>query len=573
MTIYDFTDHFMVHIEWDHWHRRNTSAIKAFKGTRWIPTQKMWWVSGLYRAGVEALRKSHRADILPGAAANVVPIVEVEPLPELEVDPPIKNATLRDYQKQGVAQGLRFRKFINGDEQGLGKTIQSITTVETWDMLGEIVFPALVICPASLKPNWKKEVEKFTEHKAIILSDKTKANWLQYHKLNLAQYFIVNYESLKKYFVHKMPTGKGIKSGEIVMNPNISEFKTIIIDESHKCKDTGTQQTKLCLRIAWKKEYCILLTGTAIVNKPLDLWPQLCIMGQESHFALREKQFKDRFCDGGRGSSNLKALNSLLQKHCYFRREKKDVAKDLPEKSRQQVLCDITTREEYAHADKNFQSWLMSNDFDDEAIQKKMKAEALTQMNVLRNISARGKIPAAREFIDEVMDAGEKLIVFCFLTQIVDELKKIYPYALTITGSDSPAQKEENKHKFQACKICNVRLEDHIGADHEYEKSDHNLIILNIKAGGVGHTLTASSRVLFIEFPWTYADCMQCEDRAHRIGTLWPVMCTYLLGEDTIDDKLLELIMEKKDLAMAITGATDAMEMSVVSSMLKLLRK
>lgn len=554
MTIYDFGDHFMAHIEWDHWHRRNTSAIKEFKGTRWIPTQKMWWVSGLYRDRVLLLQKSHRAEILPGAAANVVPIVEFEPLPELEFEPPVQNIELRHYQKQGVAQGLRFRRFINGDEQGLGKTIQTITTVASWNMLGDVVFPALVICPASLKENWKREIEKFTNHKAIILSDKSKQNWPQYHKLNLAQFFITNYESLRKFFVHKMPEGKGIKSGDIVMNPNIDLFRTIIIDEAHRCKDTGTQQTKLCLRIARKKENCILLTGTPIVNKPLDLWPQLCIMGQESHFALREKQFKDRFCDGGRGASNLKALNSLLNKHCFFRREKKDVAKDLPEKSRQQILCDITTLNEYVLAERNFTSWLMSNDFDDEAIQTKMKAEILTQMNVLRQISARGKIPAAREFIDEVMDAGEKLIVFVVLREIVDELKKHYPHAVTITGSDDTQSRQRNIDAFQTDPNC-------------------KLIICNIKAAGVGITLTASSRVLFIEYPWTYADCVQCEDRAHRIGQVWPVMCTYLLGENTIDDKLLELILAKKDLAMQITGATDAMEMSVIDSMMKLLRK
>ena len=94
------------------------------------------------------------------------------------------------------------------------------------------------------------------------------------------------------------------------------------------------------------------------------------------------------------------------------------------------------------------------------------------------------------------------------------------------------------------------------------------LIICNIKAAGVGITLTASSRVLFLEYPWTYADCVQCEDRAHRIGQVWPVMCTYLLGQNTIDEKLLDIILTKKQLAQDITGATDEMEMKTVDYLL-----
>jgi SWI/SNF-related matrix-associated actin-dependent regulator of chromatin subfamily A-like protein 1 len=123
--------------------------------------------------------------------------------------------------------------------------------------------------------------------------------------------------------------------------------------------------------------------------------------------------------------------------------------------------------------------------------------------------------------------------------------------AVTITGDDDTIARQRHIDAFQT-------------------DSKTQLILCNIKAAGVGITLTASSRVLFIEFPWTYADCVQCEDRAHRIGQVWPVMCSYLLGIDTIDEKMLDTILTKKDLAQGVTGSTDNMEMSTVDKIINL---
>ena len=550
MTIYDYQSHFFVHIEFNQWFRRNVSAVKTITTAQWNPSKKMWWVPGVARERLEEFKETHRAVFKDASQLKDMAILDAPTMPELTIEPPVRNIELRHYQKQGVARGMQLKRFINGDEQGLGKTIQTITTIASWKKVGGNPFPALIICPSSLKENWKREIENFTEYKAIILSDKTKNNWPKYYEMGLAQFFIVNYESLKKYFVMRWPTGKKvIKSTDIVMTDYVNLFQTVVIDEAHRCKDTTTQQTKLCLRIAHRKERVILLTGTPVVNKPTDLWPQICIMGQNAPIAKTFKEFKDNYCDGANGARNQKALQSLLLNHCYFRREKKEVAQDLPAKDRQKMLCEITTRTEYTLAANNFRTWMMNQNLDDESIQRKLRAEILTQMNVLRQISARGKIPAAKEFIDEVMESGEKLIVFCILTEIVNDLKKLYPHAVTIVGSDNMEQRQRHIDAFQ--KDPNTKL-----------------IICNIKAAGVGITLTASSRVLFLEYPWTYADCVQCEDRAHRIGQVWPVMCTYLLGQKTIDEKLLDIILTKKQLAQDITGATDEMEMKTVDYLL-----
>lgn len=553
MTIYDYGHYFMVHVPFNQWFKRNVSAIKLLPN-KWNPDKKLWWIPGECRTQMEGFKQYYKAEIVPGDKLRELALVDIPPMPDLLVEPAVQNITLRPYQLQGIARGMQLKRYINGDEQGLGKTIQTIATISTWKQEGDEPLPVLIICPASLKENWKREIERFTKYKAMILSDKTRNNWPRYFELGLAQFFIVNYESLKKYFVQQWPTGRMVKSKDIVMIKDIEIFKTVVIDEAHRCKDTGTQQTKLCLRMAYRKERVILLTGTPVVNKPIDLWSQICIMGQMAPIASTLKEYKEKFCEGANGARNQKALNSLLNAHCYFRREKKDVAKDLPSKDRQKMLCEITTRSEYAHAESDFYHWLSQQNLDDEAIARKMRAEILTQMNVLRQISARGKIPAAKEFIDEVIESGEKLIVFVVLKEIVNELKKLYPDAVTITGTDNTEQRQRNIDAFQNDKNC-------------------QLIICNIKAAGVGITLTASSRVLFLEYPWTYADCVQCEDRAHRIGQTLPVMCTYLLGEKTIDEKMLDIILSKKALAQEITGATDEMEMSVVDSLIGIFKK
>ena len=164
---------------------------------------------------------------------------------------------------------------------------------------------------------------------------------------------------------------------------------------------------------------------------------------------------------------------------------------------------------------------------------------------------SKGKMNEVKEFVEEVLESGEKLILFCNLHAIVDSCLELWPEAVTITGRDETQQRQRNIDRFQT--------------DHKCQ-----LIICNIKAAGVGITLTASSRVAFIEYPWTYADCVQCEDRAHRIGQHFPVMCTYFLGQQTIDEKLFKLIQSKAEVANQITGATDEIQTNYVNDIRKL---
>jgi SWI/SNF-related matrix-associated actin-dependent regulator 1 of chromatin subfamily A len=166
-----------------------------------------------------------------------------------------------------------------------------------------------------------------------------------------------------------------------------------------------------------------------------------------------------------------------------------------------------------------------------------MRMEALVKFMTLRSLSAKGKVKQAIDFINTFLANGKPLIVFCSLHDIVDELLKAFPEAVTVTGRDSMIEKQAAVDAFQSGRA--------------------QLIICSIKAAGVGLTLTASSNVAFIELAWTYADCCQCEDRAHRIGQKDNVTCYYLLGTGTIDNTLYNIIHRKKSIANQIMACDD----------------
>lgn len=551
MQIIEYQTEFRIHIDYNHFRKRNTAAVKKVYGAIFDYRDKVWRVPLDQRSALVRLQKYTKAEYFK-IDQNPEQFGKIEPLPELNQEIPLSHPEgfgFRPYQENGVSRGLNLQRFINGDEQGLGKTLQAIGTLFGASLENKDVFPCLVICPSSTKINWLREWEMWTDKKAIVLDDKIKDSWHRYYDIGMADVFITNYESLKKYFVSYMPPkGRLRKSSDIVMDERIKLFKSVIVDESHRCKNPNTQQAKLTLNITKDKDWVILLTGTPVVNKPIDLFPQLAIINRLKEFGGKNG-FLSRYCEGGRGASNLKELNYLLNKHCFFRREKKDVAKDLPEKQRQTILCDITTRVEYNKARDEFVRYLEEKGANDAEIARKLRGEIIVKMQELKKISAKGKLNEAKEFIQEVMDTGEKLIVFVVHHIIVDELLKEFPEAVTVTGRDKDWEKQQSIDAFQ-------------------NNPDTKLIVCNIKAAGVGITLTASSRVAFIEYPWTYADCVQCEDRAHRIGQKNNVMCTYFLGQNTIDERMYELILQKRHVANTITGATDEVKMDMVDGII-----
>ena len=464
---------------------------------------------------------------------------ELPELPDLSMSHQLKIEPY-PYQLKGIARGLELKRFMNCDEPGLGKTLQSIATINLAN-----AFPCLVICPSSLKINWQREWEKFTDKKAMVLTDKVRDTWTFFYETGMHQVFIVNYESLKKYFVQRIKKSVGWTLRDVEFRNSIQLFKSVIIDESHRCKSSSTQQAKFCKGLCSGKEWIIELTGTPVVNKPKDLVPQLSILNRIDDFG-GYKNFVNRYCNGQNEASNLKELNYMLWKNCMFRREKSLVLTDLPEKIRQVNTCEITNRKEYTDAERDLIMYLQKyKNADDEKIHKAMLGEVMVRINILRQVSARGKIHDAVEFVKDFRENNQKIILFCSLHEVVDQLKFHFPTAVSVTGRDSQDEKQRAVDKFQ-----------------NDPKTD--IIICSIKAAGVGLTLTASSNVAFIEFPWTYADCTQCEDRAHRIGQKNSVTCYYFLGRKTIDERVYNIIQSKKKIAKAVTGSTEEIEENIV---------
>lgn len=518
--------------------------VRQIPGRRFDGARKVWIVPTRSRVDLERMiyqiQQFENINWVSGTTKKEEDIAyDVPELPDLTIPHSLKIQPY-PYQLKGIARGLELKRFMNCDEPGLGKTLQSIATINLAN-----AFPCLVICPSSLKINWQREWEKFTDKKAMVLTDKVRDTWTFFYQTGMHQVFIVNYESLKKYFVQRIKKAEGWTLRDVEFRNSINLFKSVIIDESHRCKSASTQQAKFCKGICTGKEWVIELTGTPVVNRPKDLIPQLAILNRMDDFG-GYKPFVNRYCSGQREASNLKELNFNLWKYCMFRREKSLVLTDLPDKIRQVNTCEITNRKEYMDAERDLIMYLQKyKDADDEKIEKALRGEVMVRINILRQISARGKVRDVIEFVKDFRENGKKIILFCSLHEVVDQLKRYFPTAVSVTGRDSQDEKQRAVDAFQ-----------------NNPKAD--IIICSIKAAGVGLTLTASSNVAFVEFPWTYADCCQCEDRAHRIGQKDSVTCYYFLGRRTIDEKVYRIIQEKKNIANAVTGSTEDIEENIV---------
>lgn len=517
-------------------------AVKALPERRFDPVNKCWLVPVTEEQYVLDFARKFKFKLGDGIV-NDEQYGELPPMPELGVDIPLK-LKLFPYQSQGVAYALAKRKLIIGDQPGLGKTAQAIATIVAAD-----AFPCLVIAPSSLKINWQREWHMWSHKRAMILDDNIKQNFHLYYQAGLTQVFIVNYESLKKCFVQSINVPKGAKFrlNHVKFKEHLTNiFKSVIIDESHRVKSTATQQTKFTKGIASGKEYILALTGTPVINKPKDLISQLGIIEQMQRFGGYQK-FVQRYCSGPREASNLRELNYILNLNCFYRRDKQDVLKDLPAKMRQIAMCQISTRREYNEAEGDLIKYLRHyKAADNEKVARALRGEIMVKIGILKNISARGKLADVFEFVDDIMASGEKLVIFAHLREVISAIHKYYPQAVTITGEDSQLERQHAVDCFQ-------------------NNPDTKLIICSIKAAGVGLTLTASSRVAFVELPWTAADCDQCEDRCHRIGQKDSVTCTYFLGKDTIDEKIYQIIQAKREIAATVTGATEQIEEDIVN--------
>lgn len=549
-TLYTIETHSGIELYFDY-HPRIIKEVKAIvdggrPAARWIQAKRCWWLPISVKHQAEPILRKYGSKKGEAVAEQVVAI---PPMPELEYDTTHFLRQPFHYQAQGIAQGLKFKRFINGDQPGLGKTLQSIVTVLLAEKHISKALPCLIICPNTLKENWKKEIELVAGmgSKTLILKPSIRKTWQTYITTAGVQFVIVNYESLETYFVAKMPTKKGYKLSDIVFKADIGLFKSVIIDESHKVKELATKQSKLTRGLCSGKEWVLSLTGTPVVNKTADLIGNLGIVSQLMNFG-GYKYFSERYCGGVGGKDNLhlNELNSKLLTTCFFQRKKSEVLTDLPGKIRQIVSCDITTRREYDAALADLGSYLQQyRQKTDEQVEKSLRGQIMVQMGVCKNISARGKMPEVIEQIEEIVGGGQKVAVFLHQKEIAVQLLTRYPYALTITGKDDLEARNRAVELFQ-------------------NDPSQQLILLSLKAASVGLTLTAAYNAIFIELPWHEADLNQAESRFDRIGQKNIVLSKIMLGKDTIDEYIWQIIERKGDVAAKVTGTEDNIQKELI---------
>ncbi|HEX3875221.1 MAG TPA: DEAD/DEAH box helicase [Solirubrobacteraceae bacterium] len=440
------------------------------------------------------------------------------------LDLPTLAGDLMPFQAAGVTYARAQRRTFIADEQGLGKTVQALATVEADD-----AFPAIVICPASLKLNWQREAGHWLPHRTIgVITGRSPA------PLD-TEILVLNYEILD---AHRDAL-TDLEAGALVL------------DESHYCKNPRarrTQEAHLLSSALRPDALRLALTGTPLVNRAKELVPQLRLLGRLDEFGSAA-EFERKFSD----PANRDRLHWHLRRSCYVRRLKRDVLPQLPAKQRAVVPVALDNAADYARAEAAFLTWLQDHYRDSADLARRldsaMRAEALVKINALRKLTGTGKISVATEWIEDFVASREKLIVFAEHRDVQTGLVARFPQAAHLLGADSQAERQHAVDRFQ----------------HD---PDVLLCICSLKVAAHGITLTAAANVAFVELGWTPAEHDQAEDRCHRIGQDNAVTAWYLLAAGTIDDRLSALIDHKRVVVGAITDGAPPTEGPMVDALL-----
>jgi len=421
---------------------------------------------------------------------------------------------LRSYQKLGVEFIINNNgRAIIADSPGLGKSVQALAYITHLKLE-----KSLIISPASVKWSWYSEVEKFTKLKAVVIDSQTKLTDDLY---NENQIFIINYDIIKKFF-------EKLKS---------LRWDCLVCDESQYCKNYKSIRTQLTKKLAKKISNVILLSGTPMLNRPVELFTSLQMIDNSSwndYYGYTRRYcggFKDRYGWNVNGASNLEELYQRIN-HYFIRRKKEDVLTELPSKQHIDIPIQLSSEalKNYNLIENNFISYLKNvKDKTNVEIQKSLSAEILVKLNELRMITSLGKVDSAKEVIENVINDGEKIVVF---SNFNEPLEVLYDYfknkCVKITGKNNDAERRVSIDKFQ---------------------NDDNIKIFlgGIKSCGTGITLTAGSNVLFLDFSWTPADHLQASDRIHRIGqTAKKVIIYQMFSKGTIDEKMKAILNRKQ---------------------------
>lgn len=542
-------------------YRARLERVRAFPGARYDADRSAWvapWTAASSAALLRVLGEfgdAGRPFVTQGDLADVVEREHVRMRAALDGsrahDAEVVLGGVRDperlfpYQRAGVAFVLEHERVVLADDMGLGKSCQAICALAT-----ARADRILIVCPAALKLNWVREILLWTgcdPDDIALLDGRVPA------PLGGERWTVVNYDILHD---------AGGRQTGWAATLAFGGFDAVVFDECHVLKGGDTTQRGRAISGMLRHmapRWRLMLTGTPIINQPSDLYPLLKLLGVEQEVG-GWNWYAQRFCAARmgafgldfRGATNLDELNLLLRSAgIMLRRRKVDVLTDLPERSWAIVPVPMSPADVRAY-DRVLREG-------EQGMQDGDPGAVLRMINGLRQITGRAKSNAARGWIDQFLSGGEKLIVFGWHTELLSRIAAVYG-APTIMGGDSRLAVEQGKRRFQTDPECRV-------------------IVCNIAAGGVGHTLTAASNVVFLESAWTGAMMDQALDRAHRIGqtassvTGWILTAQRPDGHPTIDDAMAEVVAEKRGIAReGVDGGGSGLQRAQLAAMLERLR-
>ncbi len=423
-----------------------------------------------------------------------------------------------DHQKTAIEKLAGSKRFILADDMGLGKTTSTIiAALETGAK------KILIVCPASLKINWQREIANYSDRPVFIAEGK---------KFSTEDDFvIVNYDILKNFH----DTDQKRKEESILLKSN---FDLVILDEAHMISNVQAQRTKIINHFAKKVNRVWLLTGTPMTSRPMNYYNLLNLI--ESPVAQNWKAYAIRYCQGYQfsagkrkvwnvsGASNLEELRDRTSKQ-ILRRLKEEVL-DLPDKIITPVYLKLKSKE-YENLMGEYYDWYDKNP--DESTSLTVQFSKLMKV---RKVIANEKVKQTIEFAENILEQGKKVIIF---TNFTDTLQTIYQHfgkqAVYLDGSCSNSVRQQAVDQFQN----NEKITVFVG---------------NLKAAGVGLTLTAAEVVIMNDLSFVPAEHSQAEDRAYRYGQKSNVLVYYPIFENTIEGAIYDILNKKKQIIRTVMG-------------------
>ena len=423
---------------------------------------------------------------------------------------------LLSHQREAIQKLLENKKFILADDMGLGKTTSSIVAA-----LESSAKKILIICPATLKINWKREIENYSDRSIFIAEGK---------QFSLEHDFvIINYDIIKNFHDTKK------KDESQILGAN---FDLVVIDEAHYIKNAQAQRTKLINDLVKKIDRLWLLTGTPMTSRPIDYYNLLSLI--DSPVAKNWMAYVIRYCQGYQfkvgsrkvwnvmGASNLEELRDRTS-GLTLRRLKEDVL-DLPEKIITPIYLRLKSKE-YEEVMGEYYNWYEKNPEESKSL-----TVQFTKLTKVRQIIANEKITQTIELAENILEQDKKVIIFCNFTESLNKIVEHFgKSAVKVDGSMSKVERQHSVDEFQD----NPKVKVFVG---------------NIKAAGVGLTLTSAEAVIMNDLSFLPSDHSQAEDRAYRYGQKNNVLVYYPIFENTIEGIIYDILNAKKQVISTVMG-------------------